>query len=294
MTQREDYGVERPTPDQRPTPLGPSATFAPRPLAEAARPRLLAGAAMTAAALVGTVLTGCGSDRLGSADVAAVVEQSGDARRQAPTTTVYTPTADDVTPELLARVAANAPATVVPIPTPTTTAVPVTEPPTTAPPPPTTEPPAPEPEPVEEVVPAEPPTPTEPAPPTTEPPALAAAWDTGAEASFVSLLNGQRAAVGLPALRVDASLRASARGQVLWMIDHATLAHQDLHDDLAQGWAIVGENVGYGPNAGGIHNALVASPGHYANIAHTQYSSVGIGVQVDANGRMWVSQVFGG
>jgi uncharacterized protein YkwD len=292
VTQREEHGVASRAAGRRAVPPTRSATSR-RARRQPLTSRTLAGAAMTVAAL--TLLAGCGGHRLGpNAD--AVAEPSGDGRREAPT--VETPTADDVTPELLARVAAGAPATPAPV-EPTTTAVPVTELPTTAPPeppttePPTTEPPAAEPEPVEEAVPAEPPT-TEPPPPTTEPPAPAAAWDTAAESSFVSLLNGQRAAVGLPALRVDPSLRSSARNQVQWMIDHATLAHQDLHDDLAQGWAIVGENVGYGPNAGVIHNALVASPGHYANIVHTQYSSVGIGVQVDANGRMWVSQVFGG
>ncbi len=119
-------------------------------------------------------------------------------------------------------------------------------------------------------------------------------WDVASEQSIVALLNERRAGVGLPPLASDPRLADSARGQVARMIATQVLAHQDLHDDLDQGWSIVGENVGYGPDTLSIHQALVASPGHDANLVHTQYRYVGVGVEVDANGRMWVSQVFGG
>jgi uncharacterized protein YkwD len=255
-----------------------------------ARPtrRLLSGAAFALGALTVTGLTGCVAD--GPAPEVAAPAHGG-VLAEVPTTA--TP-GDELAPDLLAR-ADSASSTTRALPT---TAAPVTEPPTTAPPEqPTTEA---LPEPVEEVVePAAPPTTaepepaSEPEPPTTTAPAPVP-WDTAAESTFVAFLNGERAGAGLPALAVDPGLRASARAQVVAMMERGGLFHQDLHDDLAQGWAIVGENVGYGPSAGVIHNALVASPGHHANIVHTQYSSVGIGVQVDATGRMWVSQVFGG
>jgi uncharacterized protein YkwD len=252
-----------------------------------ARPsrRLSTSAALALAALTGAALTGCGGD--GPASEVAAAHDA--ALIEVPTTGAAIPTGDDLPPDLLARVALP-PSTTAAVPP--STAPPVTEPPTTAPPePPTTEAPV---EAVPEAVePAAPPTTAAPEP---EPPVPAAPgpWDAAAEADFVALLNAERAQAGLPGLAVDASLRASARSQVVALMDHGGLFHQDLHDDLAQGWSIVGENVGYGPNAGVIHSALVASPGHHANLVHTRYTSVGIGVQVDANGRMWVSQVFGG
>lgn len=107
-------------------------------------------------------------------------------------------------------------------------------------------------------------------------------------------LNGERAALGLSPLASNAALATSALAQVDAMIARGTLFHQGLADDLAGGWVIVGENVGYGPEAGLIHVALVNSPKHYENLVHTRYTHVGIVAEYDDIGRMWIAQVFAG
>ena len=47
---------------------------------------------------------------------------------------------------------------------------------------------------------------------------------------------------------------------------------------VAAGWSIAGENVGYGGSVGGVHDALVKSAGHYANLVGPSYSAIGVGV----------------
>jgi uncharacterized protein YkwD len=181
---------------------------------------------------------------------------------------------------------------------PTTTAPPPTEPaaplsPTTeataAPAPEVTEPPVTEPA-------AEPsaPPPTEPPAPPPPPFVPSSGSLSGSAAEFLVSLNGLRASAGLGELHVDGGLVASAARQIDVMMAAGGLSHQDLSDELAQGWSIVGENVGFGPNVAVIHSALVASPPHHANLVHQRYTHVGVAVTVDGNGRMWVAQVFGG
>ena len=52
--------------------------------------------------------------------------------------------------------------------------------------------------------------------------------------------------------------------------------------------------MGFGPSVGTINTALVNSPGHYANMVNPSFTHVGIGVVITPDGRVWVSQVFGG
>ena len=113
------------------------------------------------------------------------------------------------------------------------------------------------------------------------------------EAEFLSLLNAERATVGLPALALDAGLQAAAAAQAGNIAAAGSLFHQDLVPLLGP-WRTVGENVGFGPSVSSINTALVNSPGHYANMVNPDFTHVGIGVVVTADGRVWVSQVFGG
>ena len=55
----------------------------------------------------------------------------------------------------------------------------------------------------------------------------------------------------------------------------------------------MGENVGIGPNVGAIHQAFLASPEHYRNLADPVFTHVGIGVFVDGAGRTWTAHEFG-
>ncbi len=162
-------------------------------------------------------------------------------------------------------------------PATTTTARPVT---TTAPPattaPPTTASPA-----------------TTALPATTAAPAPSGSFNAGAEADFAGRINGLRASVGKPALAGNAELNNYARWWAKYMADNNSFAHSDI-GTLLNPWTIVGENIGAGGNVSGIFGALVNSTGHYNNMVEARFTSVGIGVYIDASGKLWTAHVFAG
>jgi hypothetical protein len=125
------------------------------------------------------------------------------------------------------------------------------------------------------------------------PAAPAAAADTvGDEFAFAAALNDVRAGVGLAPVAVEARLVDVARGWSGHMAATNTLAHNpSVADQAPSNWQRLGENVGYGGSVDQIHRALVASPGHYANIVNPAFNFVGIGV-VHSGTRVWVTQVF--
>ena len=59
-------------------------------------------------------------------------------------------------------------------------------------------------------------------------------------------------------------------------------------------WSTAGENVGYGGSSGAIMNAFAGSPGHYANIVNGNFTHIGVGTYVDANGTLWTTHLFAG
>lgn len=119
----------------------------------------------------------------------------------------------------------------------------------------------------------------------------ALAADAGAEAQFVSLVNQERAARGLPSLQVASDLVAVARRHSVRMADGSNLHHNPNLAGEVSGWQKVGENVGRGPSVSPIHAAFMDSPGHRANILDPEWVEVGIGVEV-RDGTVWVTQVF--
>ena len=138
-----------------------------------------------------------------------------------------------------------------------------------------------------------PPPPTvPPPPPTTTPPPPPANYDAGAEGQFFANVNSVRAGQGLAPLAYDGALTSYARWWAGEMAASDSLEHSNISSLLGSWWT-VGENVGVGPSVQSIHNALVASSGHYANIVGG-YTHLGVGVAVDSQGRIWVAQVFGG
>lgn len=210
--------------------------------------------------------------------------------------------------------AVSSPATPTTAPAPTTTVAPA--PTTTAPPTPTTaEAPAPTttaptpssaapaveaPAPVVEEAPmpapqapaAEAPATAEaPRPATIAAPPAGASFDTGSEYEFLDLTNQARSAIGVGSLTRDASLDAYARAHAVEMAQAGTIYHSHAADLLSV-WYTVGENVGVGPTTGPIQDALLASPGHYANISEGAFTHIGIGVTRGADGRIYVAHVF--
>lgn len=117
--------------------------------------------------------------------------------------------------------------------------------------------------------------------------------DTAAESEFVGLINDLRASRGLSPLKADADLRAYARTWSTHMASTGSFAHSDISTLLGT-WSSVGENIASGAGVAVLFDALVASPGHLENMVNPDYSHVGVGVAVDAQGVLWVTQVFGG
>jgi uncharacterized protein YkwD len=111
------------------------------------------------------------------------------------------------------------------------------------------------------------------------------------DSQFFDLLNGVRGSVGLPAFRYDTSLSAYAIAQAQAMAAAGTIFHSNIGSLLGT-WSTVGENVGVGPSVDAVHAALVASPGHYANMTNAGFTTVGIGVAVDGAGRVFTAHVF--
>jgi hypothetical protein len=126
-------------------------------------------------------------------------------------------------------------------------------------------------------------------------PASAAADPGAAELQFLVLLNKQRAASGLPMLVLDPALSGVARGWSAHMatqsIGHNPGLRQAVEASVTGGWSRLGENVGVGGDAVGLHRAFWDSPGHRSNMLGP-YNRVGIGVVVGGDGNLRVTVDF--
>ena len=131
------------------------------------------------------------------------------------------------------------------------------------------------------------------APPTTAVPGPTGSFSSGAEADFLGRINGLRGSVGVAALTSNAELDNYARWWARYMADTNNFAHSNI-GSLLDPWTIVGENIAAGGSVGAMFDGLKSSSGHYNNMVETRFTAVGIGVWVDATGRLWTAHVFGG
>lgn len=124
-------------------------------------------------------------------------------------------------------------------------------------------------------------------------PGVASAADPAAdEAAFLGKLNEVRAANGAGPLSVNPALVGVARAWSAQMVAAGGISHNpSLAAQGPSNWARLGENVGYGPNVQDIHNAFVASPGHFRNMVDGGFREVGIGVLYSAS-RIYVTVNF--
>ena len=118
-------------------------------------------------------------------------------------------------------------------------------------------------------------------------PAAAAEPDT-----VYSLLNDARWADGQAGLVRNTALDQVAADWAAKLAASGTLSHSpDYASQIPAGWSNAGENVAQGqPDAGSMHAAWMASPGHRANILGS-YTDVGIAF-LSAGGTTWGVQVF--
>ncbi len=110
--------------------------------------------------------------------------------------------------------------------------------------------------------------------------------DHEAEQKMLTMVNQERAKVGLPALVWDENLANIARAHSADMLAQGYFGHKDLNDKspfdrmTAAGitYKSAGENLAFAANVQLAHNGLMNSPGHRANILETNFGHVGIGV----------------
>ncbi len=114
--------------------------------------------------------------------------------------------------------------------------------------------------------------------------------DATAETRMLQLVNDERARAGLPPLKHDDGLAATAREHARDMLARGYFAHADPEgrtpsDRLRTAgvpFAVTGENLALAPTLELAHRGLMDSPGHRANLLSPEFTRAGIGV-LDAN-----------
>ncbi|HWR45005.1 CAP domain-containing protein [Sporomusa sp.] len=123
---------------------------------------------------------------------------------------------------------------------------------------------------------------------------------TADEAKAFQLLNADRAANGLPALKANMSLVRLAENYGQDMINRKFFSHynpegQSPFDRMKQAgisYRYAGENLAINSNVTTAENAFMNSSGHRANILNSNYTEVGVGVRYDSAGSAYVVQEF--
>ena len=124
---------------------------------------------------------------------------------------------------------------------------------------------------------------------------LSGCWGSNAS-SFLTRTNQLRASVGAPALAPHGTLDSKAQSWAATLASRGTLTHSSLSAGLESvNWYSIGENLASGTESGDwslrLHQALVASPGHYSNLVDRRYTHMGVG-SASAGGKVYVVEVF--
>jgi hypothetical protein len=117
--------------------------------------------------------------------------------------------------------------------------------------------------------------------------------EPGTEAAFVDQINSLRASKGLSRLQVSSELVGMARGWTDRMVSAGQISHNpNLSSSVGGGWTKLGENVGVGYDVGGLMQAFIGSPAHYANLVDPVWTHVGVGVTKAGDGRIYTTHNF--
>lgn len=116
------------------------------------------------------------------------------------------------------------------------------------------------------------------------------AW-ASAEGTLLSRINASRANAGLPPVEVYWDLVDDARAHTDAMIAAGHIHHNPSLSGVTGVWQALGENVGVGFDANGLHDAFMASSGHRSNILG-DFNYVGIGAKTGPDGLVWATVVF--
>jgi hypothetical protein len=112
------------------------------------------------------------------------------------------------------------------------------------------------------------------------------------ESEFVAKVNAARQANGQQPYALVSDLTSIARQHSADMARQQSLYHNPNLTTQVQNWQAVGENVGEGPTVDDIHQAFMNSPEHRDNILDHDFTQIGVGVSVDSNGIVWVTEDF--
>jgi len=123
---------------------------------------------------------------------------------------------------------------------------------------------------------------------------------TASEQQMVNLVNAERKAAGLDALKVNMELTLMARDKSQDMINKNYFDHNsptygspfDMMKAYGITYRAAGENIAMNSSVSNAHTALMNSPGHRANILNSSYSEIGIGIVQNSSGYYYISQEF--
>jgi uncharacterized protein YkwD len=114
---------------------------------------------------------------------------------------------------------------------------------------------------------------------------------TGMAQAVVDAMNVERAAHGLPALRIDEKLSIAASDRIYDMFDKHYFAHRSPDGIQPWNWVElrgynyreVGENLAVGyETAEGVVDSWMHSPGHRANVLKRAFDDVGVAVAAES------------
>lgn len=144
------------------------------------------------------------------------------------------------------------------------------------------------------------PTTTKPAAPAPAKPTTPVATGTQ-ETQVADLVNQQRAAQGLPALKFNAELSKVAEAKAADMRDKGYFDHNsptygspfDMMKQFGITYRAAGENIAKGyKTPAAVMDGWMNSPGHRANILNSNFTEIGVGYVTDGNGTGYWVQMF--
>jgi len=110
--------------------------------------------------------------------------------------------------------------------------------------------------------------------------------------AFVSDTNHARVNHDRRVYQVSSRLTEVAQNWAEWMARHHSVQHNPNLESQVHNWEDLGENVGAGGSEPPIHRAFMNDVYHRDNILSPDYTQVGIGTARDAEGRLYVDEVF--
>lgn len=124
------------------------------------------------------------------------------------------------------------------------------------------------------------------------------------EQEMIYYINQARANAGLSSLSYCSQLTSAARAKSRDMIDNNYFAHNsprygglgDLLGTFGISYRNAGENLAMNSNGSvsAAHRSLMNSSGHRANILGSNFTRVGVGIQVKSDGSHYYTQLFTG